>query len=150
MSSSSAALTCDARVADGVVRGTMVGLLWGGFFGPSEIRHWLQLRSAAPPSAAAAAAFGLRYCALSMVGFAGFFGTYNGLLCASEKCVGRNSLVSPFVAGGTLGGALGATLPAVGTSWRSRITNTIFCATCTAVVSAASAHFLASSHRRDR
>ena len=27
---------CDARVADGAIRGGFVGLLWAGFYGPGE------------------------------------------------------------------------------------------------------------------
>ena len=94
-------MPCDARVADGAIRGGLVGLLWAGFFGPSEIAaHNTRVLPLA-----------LRYVALSTLSFSAFFGAYSGLLCRAEHVFGTESPVSSVVAGGATGCAIGATLP---------------------------------------
>ena len=97
---------CDARVADGAVRGCIVGGLWAGFFGWKELD--IVIREASAMNVAVAAS---RYTAASVLGFGAFFGVYNGVLCASEKACGSDSLVGPVLAGGAMGAAIGAYLP---------------------------------------
>ena len=92
--------TCEARVADGAVRGAFLGLLWSGFFLPSGGRTggvaagWPALR------------FALRTSTLTTAGFAVFLGGYNGVFCVSERTFGRTWL-NPAVSGGMLGAAIG-------------------------------------------
>ena len=93
---------CDARVADGAIRGGLVGALWVGFFGPSELQGLHQL------SRLHVAASAARYSSICILSFGGFFGAYNGIQCATERVFGSDSLACPTLAGGTIGAAIGA------------------------------------------
>ena len=94
---------CDARVADGAVRGTIVGALWAMYFWNNESGHVPRdigaLRSVAAFS---------KFMGISMSGFMIFFGAYNGVLCGAEQMWGADSIVGPVLAGGTMGSAIGA------------------------------------------
>ena len=92
--------TCEARVADGAVRGAFLGLLWSGFFLPSEVR------TAGVAAGWPALRFALRTSTLTTAGFAVFLGGYNGVFCVSERTFGRTWL-NPAVSGGLLGAAIG-------------------------------------------
>ena len=120
-SASATAVPCEARIADGAIRGGLVGLLWAGYFGASELPP---LRTGIGSTTAL-----LRYGALSTLSFSSFFGIYSGLLCAAEQTFGGESLVCPLVAGGSIGTAIGAYLPA------PRALNMVTCGGCTAAVS---------------
>ena len=94
---------CDARVADGAIRGGFVGSLWAGFYGPGE---YGALTTPMP-----VLRFAMRYGMLSVLSFATFFGAYSGLLCRAERMFGNESRASSVVAGGAMGAAIGACLP---------------------------------------
>lgn len=122
---------CDARTADGVIRGAFVGLLWGAF-GPVE-------SLGAPksvPSNTSLLASSLRYSLVSALSFSAFFGVYSGLLCNAERAFGRDSIACPLIAGGSIGSAIGALLPP------PRAPNVLVCGSVTAGVSAVSAYML--------
>lgn len=93
---------CDARVADGAIRGSLVGTLWAVYFGPSEVEA---LRECGRLRVAASCA---RYASLSVLSFGGFFGAYNGIQCGAERMFGPDSLACPIFAGGTVGAVIGA------------------------------------------
>lgn len=96
---------CDARVADGAIRGGIVGLLWAGFFGVEEIAAMGQVSTMRATLAAGG------YLGASVVSFGAFFGLYNGVLCQAERFGGGNALVGPCLAGATMGAAIGACMP---------------------------------------
>ena len=99
---------CDARVADGIIRGTLVGGLWACFFGPGDTGRIMEATHLQVFGAAS------RHLLLSVAGFGCFFGAYNAVLCGAEKICGndgRANLAGPIVAGGTMGAAIGAYLP---------------------------------------
>jgi hypothetical protein len=118
---------CDARVADGAIRGGLVGLLWAGFYGPGEFAA-LQTPSAVLP-------FALRYGALSTLAFATFFGAYSGMLCRTERLFGSDNLSGSIIAGGTMGAVVGACMPPRGT-------NALMIGGTTALISGATAALL--------
>lgn len=124
-------IPCEARVADGAIRGAFVGVLWAAF-GPSET----VVASAPKLSSGAWVASGLRYGALSTLSFSAFFGLYSGLLCWTERSLGRESLACPLVAGGAIGSTIGACLPP------PRAPNVLVCGSVTAGVSMLSAYML--------
>jgi hypothetical protein len=124
---------CDARAADGVIRGLGVGFLWG-CFGP--------VTEAPSPRPSSSMLSSFRFGAFSMASFATFFGAYNGLLCMAESTFGSDSFVCPMLAGGAIGGVIGAGLPP------PRLPNVLLCGSCTAFVSAVSARLL--SKRRSQ
>jgi hypothetical protein len=132
----SSELPCGARVADGAIRGGMVGVLWTAYFLPGDLR---QLRTTAPGGVPLRAA---RATALTTAGFASFFGAYNGVFCGAERVFGEG-VASPFLAGGVAGGALGAALGPPST----RLASVAVCAGATAVLCAGS-HALVSFWRR--
>lgn len=115
---------CDARVADGAIRGGLVGLLWAGFYGTGEF--------AAAGRPAAVLPFALRYTSISALSFSAFFGMYSGMLCHAERFFGTDSLASSVIAGGAMGGAIGACLP-------PRMSNALAIGSMTAFVSGATA-----------
>jgi len=122
---------CDARMADGAIRGGFVGLLWAGFYGPGEYTALVQTATT-HKSMPGALPFALRYGSLSVISFAAFFGAYSGLLCRSETLFGTESLGSSVIAGGAMGCAIGACLPPRGP-------NALIIGSMTALVSGATA-----------
>ena len=130
---------CNARVADGAIRGALVGALWGAF-GPAEQLggSWTPARGKLSPSSMMQQ---LRYGVLSTLSFSCFFGLYSGLLCSAERSFGTDSMVCPVVAGGAIGSAIGACLPP------PRAPNILVCGGVTAAVSAVSAWALSGKRR---
>ena len=121
---------CNARMADGAIRGGFVGFLWAGFYAPGEYASLLEsMPHAAPPRALP---FALRYGAMSVLSFSAFFGAYSGLLCRAESTLGSESLGSSVIAGGAMGCAIGACLP-------PRLPNALMIGSMTALVSGATA-----------
>lgn len=122
---SSSSFPCDSRVADGAIRGTMVGSLWLLYFLPAEVRFLAAANVGGHKVGLGAA----RYSALTMCGFAGFFGAYNGVFCGAERLLGEGA-ASPLLAGGVAGAALGATVgpPA------SRLASVAICSASTAAL----------------
>ena len=98
---------CDARVADGAIRGAFMGVVWAAWFGPSDMHREVLLRGASRLRWALVAA---RYTSMSVAGFSGFFGMYNGFLCQAERQFGSRSLAAPTIVGGALGAAIGASI----------------------------------------
>ena len=92
-------MPCDARVADGAIRGGFVGLLWAGFYGRSEF-------AASATATTAVLPFAARYTAVSVLSFSAFFGAYSGLLCGAERVFGAESHYSSLIAGGAMGGVI--------------------------------------------
>lgn len=128
--SAESSVPCDARFWDGVVRGGMVGALWAGFFGPSEL-HAERLRSGRPVRLGA---FAARYGLLASAGFAGLNGAYNALFCYGERVFG-DGVAGACVAGGVAGGVIGACYPGLPPP---RSMNVAVCSVGTAVLCAAS------------
>lgn len=131
---------CNARVADGAIRGALVGALWGAF-GPSE-----QLGGSLTPTVRgkvvpSSMLHQVRYGVLSTLSFSCFFGLYSGLLCSAERAFGTDSIVCPVIAGGAIGSAIGTCLPP------PRAPNILVCGGVTAAVSAVSAWTLSSKRR---
>ena len=131
-----ASLKCDARMADGAIRGAMMGALWSAFFGASDLHR--ELREVAGKRHTLLAT---RYTLLSVLGFGGFFGIYNGLLCQAESRFGTESVAGPVLVGGSLGAAIGASIR----PWS--ITNVGVISVLCASVSATTAGLLLSSRR---
>ena len=127
------AVPCDARVADGAIRGGFVGLLWAGFYGRSEF-------AASATATTAVLPFAARYTAVSVLSFSAFFGAYSGLLCGAERVFGAESHYSSLIAGGAMGGVIGACLP-------PRATNAAMIGTTTALISAATSYMLSRGKR---
>lgn len=121
---------CDARVADGAIRGGLVGLLWAGFFGPGEYAALLHSSRHSSPLL-----FAVRYGTLSMLSFASFFGAYSGLLCNAERVFGSEGLGGSVIAGGTMGAVVGACMPPRGA-------NALVIGSTTALISGATAAVL--------
>ena len=130
---SASRVPCDARVADGAIRGGLVGLLWAGFYGPGEF-------AAAAPAPTSVLPFALRYGTLSVLSFAAFFGAYSGLLCRAERSFGTKSLASSVIAGGAMGSVIGAWIPPRGQ-------NALMIGSMTALVSGATAALVQQHHR---
>ncbi len=130
-------IPCSARVADGAIRGGMVGALWVGYFGPRG-DSW---RAAAPAGGGALAA--ARAGALTVLGFAGFFGTYNGIFCHSQRAFGEG-VATPLLSGACVGGTIGALM---GGPPGSRGINMALCSASTALLCACS-HKLVSAWKR--
>ena len=122
---SASRVPCDARMADGAIRGSFVGLLWAGVYGPGEYSASLGPKPHVLP-------FALRYSALCVVSFASFFGVYCGLLCRTGRIFGNESPASSTIAGGAIGCAIGACLP-------PRAPNALMVGAMTALVSGATA-----------
>ena len=74
----------------------------------------------------------LRYTSISALSFSAFFGMYSGMLCHAERYFGTDSLASSVIAGGAMGGAIGACLP-------PRMSNALAIGSMTAFVSGATA-----------
>ena len=126
---------CDARVADGAIRGGFVGLLWAGFYGPGEYTQVATSTRALP--------FALRYGGASVLSFAAFFGAYSGLLCRAERVLGSDSLGSSIVAGGAMGAGIGACIT-------PRLPNAVIIGGMTAAVSGATAALVQQRSKRGR
>jgi len=122
-------LPCEARVADGAIRGAGIGLLWGMFYGPGE---WRLARSGAVGAAAATrpVLHALQHGGLTTAGFAAFLAGYNGIYCSSERRLGP-SAGNALLAGGCMGSLLGAAV-----SWPVRATSVVSTAVGTALLCA--------------
>ena len=97
-------LPCEARVADGAVRGAALGFLWSAWFGVSEV--WCASRPLSHNGMQLAKSTG-GY----VLGFGGFLAVYNGIFCWCERQFGRDSSVSPVVSGALVGLGVGVALP---------------------------------------
>lgn len=113
-----AELPLSARVADGAFRGFSIGVLWVGWFLPSEMRSMSAERRLLQMG---------RFTLLTPLGFASFFAAYNAVLCGAEKTFGRGML-SPALAGGTAGAFVGSLVLPL------RAVNVAGCAASTAMV----------------
>ncbi|KAJ1448483.1 hypothetical protein M885DRAFT_574256 [Pelagophyceae sp. CCMP2097] len=102
---------CSSRLADGVVRGAIIGVAWSAAF---RDESGLLPKSAAAPAAtlqaAAAESLALRaraaafLVARNAIGFAGFLGTFNAVSCSLEyadaaKARGRRDLWNQMCGG---------------------------------------------------
>ena len=94
---------CDARVADGAIRGAIVGALWVVCMGEVELRN--ELRGL---SSMGRLRLWATYSPKMALGFTCFFGLYNGVSCAVEYGFGPGSHAGPVLAGSFMGGAIGA------------------------------------------
>lgn len=121
---------CDARLVDGLVRGAMVGALWAGFFGPSDLHAEVLRRLPGPPPHTGA--FAARHFATATLGFAALNGAYNGLFCGGERLFGGGTS-GAFVAGAASGAAIGVLMPGLPPP---RGANVAMCAISTAVLCA--------------
>lgn len=132
MSDRSYKVPCEARVADGAIRGGMIGFLW--YFSNSFGLLGEATAIVAPPhsTSASRALHSLKSFGVSVFGFGAFLGMYSGLLCASERLLPDESsrIAAPTIAGVTIGTAIGACLPP------PRVNNMIMCAAATGGVSA--------------
>ena len=97
-------LPCEARVADGAIRGAGIGLLWGVFYGPGEFRA-AKSGKAGATALARPAMHALQHGGLTTLGFAAFLAGYNGIYCSSERRFGP-SPGNALLAGGCMGSLL--------------------------------------------
>lgn len=117
-------MPCPARVADGAIRGAIVGSLWA-FFGPTgDARRPIGFDVLRRGGASAAVhGFG------SVLFFSGFLGIYSGVSCTSQTWFAQDSLMHAGFSGAIMGGFIGASMAP--TSPR----NVLACATATSLIS---------------
>ena len=101
-------LPCSARVADGVIRGIGLGLLWSFYFGPSDFEA-ARLRGTAV-GVRQPVLFGIAHCAASAAGFAALLGGYQACFCGcahSRASAGPARAACPLISGGLIGACVG-------------------------------------------
>ncbi|EWM27108.1 Mitochondrial inner membrane translocase subunit Tim17/Tim22/Tim23/peroxisomal protein PMP24 [Nannochloropsis gaditana] len=100
--------SCDARLAEGCIRGLYVGALWGAFFHRYD--------TVPLPTKASRGQIMLRIFRTRAVGackhsflLATFLGLYSGSSCVAEKTMGRRNWATSFVGGLSAGAFAGLT-----------------------------------------
>ena len=92
---------CSAKAADGAIRGTLIGVIWGGFFAP------VAAASGAPLPGAAARVLSAGGSAVRHgLGFASFLAVFNGITCCAEQLRGGDRDALNHFVGGAAAGAM--------------------------------------------
>ena len=100
-------LPCSARVADGVIRGIGLGLLWSFYFGPSDFEA-ARLRGTAV-GVRQPVLFGIAHCAASAAGFAALLGGYQACFCGcAQSRASADRAACPLISGGLIGACVGS------------------------------------------
>jgi hypothetical protein len=103
---------CSSRMADGVVRGGLVGIAWGLVFGLHDLPPIVP--KSGEPATSIATRVGRNVFSLGSsvavngFGFAVFLGTFSGVSCLSERTRGAKDWINSAVGGVAAGALVGA------------------------------------------
>ena len=89
---------CSAKAADGAIRGTLIGVIWGGFFSPVAADTGTSVSGAAARVLSAGGS-AVRH----GVGFASFLAMFNGITCCAEQVRGDSGALNHFIGGAAAG-----------------------------------------------
>jgi hypothetical protein len=104
-------IPCLHRTADGIFRGTYVGIVWGVYFAGEHLQETAAANSGKPLGFGRSALKAGRFVGAQVVGFSIFLGGFNALQCTLGQLFGEDNGITATATGGMLGMLAGCILP---------------------------------------